>query len=64
MVGSRRQLTHVELPSGSKYPIFKDSGPKDYQGSETRNIGYLDPLGYMGPVYVASHGAKITCLKS
>ena len=32
-------------PRGSKYPIFKDSGPKRVLGPESLNIGYLDPLG-------------------
>ena len=37
-------------PKGSKYPIFKVSGPKHLQGhgflgSATFNIEYLDPAG-------------------
>ena len=42
----------VEKPRGSKYPIFKDSGPKTpypqwLLGPEFLNIGYLDPLGLL-----------------
>ena len=38
------------IPSRSKDPIFKLSGPKyhsgyGFLGPETSNIGYLDPLG-------------------
>ena len=37
------------IPSGSKNPIFEDSGPKSHSGivlePETLNIGYLNPLG-------------------
>ena len=35
-------------PRGSKYPIFKDSGPKSHEGVwllEPESLGYLDPLG-------------------
>ena len=38
-------------PRGSKYPIFQGSGPKSHYirlwflGSESFNIGYVDPLG-------------------
>ena len=39
------------IPRGSKYPIFKDSGPRNHTlngfwGPESSNIGYLDPQGY------------------
>ena len=42
-------VVHQE-PGGSKYPIFKDSGPKSHSGyrfwdQSPQNIGYLDPLG-------------------
>ena len=47
-------------PRGSKYPIFKDPGPKlpfrvGVLEQETSNIAYLDPLknkhlGYAAPV--------------
>ena len=51
--GLRTQIwkRNLELPRGSKYPIFKDSGPKKQLkqgwilGPETSNVGYLDPLG-------------------
>ena len=38
------------IPKGSKYPTFKDSGPKCNQrygswNQESFNIGYLDSLG-------------------
>ena len=42
----------IAFPRGSKYPIFKDSGPRNhlgcgFLGAETLNIGYLDPLSLM-----------------
>ena len=38
------------LAEGSKYPIFKESGPENHSGYDvlapkTLKIGYLDPLG-------------------
>ena len=52
----------VDQPKESKYPIFKDSGPKNHQGyalgPETSHVGYLDPLGglcLLIPAYMRTH---------
>ena len=47
---SRRPEALGTLLRGSKYPVFKDSGPKSrvwMLGPESLNIGYLDPLGWV-----------------
>ena len=41
----------MNIPRGSKYPIYEDSGPKNHTlngiwDQESLNDGYLDPLGY------------------
>ena len=52
----------AELPSGSKYPIFTDSGPKKlplrvcFLGPKTLNIGYPGPfLGWGRELFQGLH---------
>ena len=50
----------LQDPRGSKYPTFKDSGPKKplrarFLGPETINIGCLDPLS----MFMRSFGALV-----